>query len=452
MQPPSSLADSISSLSASERAELFAGLTPEQLEELLYDWRVWGRPEQQAPAGQWWLWMIEAGRGFGKTRTGSQFVTQCAYEMPGSRGALVGRTAADVRDTMIEGESGILAVSPPWRRPVYEPSKRRLTWPNGSIATAYSADEPNLLRGPQHHWAWCDEAAAWTYEDAWDQLVFGLRLEYLHTDGRRQHPRSVITTTPKRRKYLRDLKKDAGVVVTKGSTYANAANLSPLFLSRIVKKYEGTTLGRQELHAEELDDVPGALWKHALIETKRVKTAPDLVRVVVAIDPSASSNPDSDEAGIVVAGKGRDGRGYVLDDLSAIMSPDEWARAAVKAYTGRRADRIVAEVNNGGEMVELTIRTVDKNVSYDSIHAKRGKALRAEPVAALYEQGRVSHVGTFAQLEDQMTSWVPGDSDSPDRLDALVYALTDLMLNETVTETRVGNSSTTWGGSMIGGG
>jgi phage terminase large subunit-like protein len=428
MPSPNSLAVSLSSLSAGELAEVLRGLTEADAEELLYDWRLWARPEQLAPASAWWLWMVEAGRGFGKTRSGAQWVIHKAHEMPRSRGALVGRTAADVRDTMIEGESGILACSPPWRRPRYEPSKRRLTWPNGSMATAYSADEPNLLRGPQHHWAWSDETAAWAYEDAWDQLMFGLRLSYMRPDGPSLQPQCVITTTPKRRKFLRALKKDPGVVVTKGSTYANKENLSPVFMAQIVRKYEGTTLGRQELEAEELDDVPGALWKLAPIEAARVKTAPELSRVVVAIDPSASSGPDSDEAGIMVCGRGRDGRGYVLSDLSGTMSPDEWATVAVKAYKDRKADRVIAETNQGGDMVELTLRTVDRSVAYRGIHAKRGKALRAEPVAALYEQGRVSHVGAFPYLEDQLCSWVPGSSDSPDRLDALVYALTELLV------------------------
>jgi predicted phage terminase large subunit-like protein len=414
----------MSSLPAEQRRALLDGFTAEELVALEHDWRVWGRPEQQAPEGDWRVWLLLAGRGFGKTRTGAEWVR--AEVEAGRRGrlALVAPTAADARDVMVEGESGVLAVSPPGFRPLYEPSKRRLTWPNGAQATTYSADEPDRLRGPQHDGAWCDELAAWRYPEAWDMLQFGLRL------GR--DPRAVVTTTPKPVRLVRELVAAPTTVVTKGSTYANLGNLAPAFLDQIVRKYEGTRLGRQELDAEILDDVPGALWTRTLLDGLRVREHPDLVRVVVAIDPAVTSGEKADETGIVVAGKGVDGQGYVLADASCRLSPDGWARRAVEAYRRHQADRIVAEVNNGGEMVELTIRTVDPHISYAAVHASRGKRTRAEPVAALYEQGKVHHAGGFPDLEDQMCTYTPDAYDgSPDRVDALVWALTDLMLEGT---------------------
>lgn len=320
--------------------------------------------------------------------------------------ALVAPTAADARDVMVEGESGILAISPPWCRPVYEPSKRRLTWPNGAIATLYSADKPDRLRGPQHDGAWADEVGSWRYPEAWDNLMFGLRLG--------ADPRCVVTTTPRPVKLIRNLVGDPTTAETRGSTYENRDNLAQAFLNTIVKKYEGTRLGRQELYGELLDDVPGALWQRKVLDDLRREKAPDLARVVVAIDPATTSEEDSNETGIVAAGLGVDGHGYVLDDASLRDSPSAWARAAVRLYYRRQADRIVAEVNNGGDLVETVLRTVDPRVSYKGVHAARGKVIRAEPVAALYEQGRVHHVGLFEDLEDQLCNWVPG-MDSPDR-------------------------------------
>jgi phage terminase large subunit-like protein len=345
---------------------------------------------------------------------------------------------------MVEGEAGILAISPDHERPLYEPSKRRLTWRNGAVATTFSADEPERLRGPQHDAAWCDELGAWRYPEAWDMLMFGMRLG--------ADPRTVVTTTPRPAKLIRDLVRDPTCVVTRGSSYENRANLAGAFLQQIIKKYEGTRLGRQELNAELLDDVPGALWSRALIEAARPPMGfvmPDLVRVVVAIDPAASSGEDADETGIIVAGKDKDSRGYVLADLSGHHTPIEWARIAVAAYKSHGADRIVAEVNNGGEMVEATLRVVDDNVAYTAVHATRGKVVRAEPVAALYEQGRIRHMGAFTALEDQMCEFTPdldrskpkrdstdpsslgkGGRTSPDRADALVWAFTELLVEE----------------------
>ena len=324
---------------------------------------------------------------------------------------------------MVEGESGLLSVGPENERPHYEPSKRRLTWPNGAIATLYSAEDPDQLRGPQHDWAWCDELASWKRPETWDMLLFGLRLG--------DDPRVVITTTPRPTKQIKELIADPTCHVTRGSTYENRANLAPAFFSQIVRRYEGTRLGRQELLAEILDDNPGALWRRADIEGAAVATCPDLKRIVVAVDPAATHTEDSDETGIVVCGIAHNGEGYVLDDMSLKGSPHEWGSQAVAGYTKYKADRLVAEVNNGGDMVEHTVRTVSPNVSYRAVHASRGKVIRAEPIAALYEQGRVHHVGTFPTLEDQLCQWEPGMK-SPDRLDALVWALTDLMLEPAV--------------------
>lgn len=370
-----------------------------------------------------------AGRGFGKTRAGAEFVRTMVKEKKARRIALVGPTALDARSVMVEGESGLLSIGPPYERPRYEPSLHRLTWNNGAVATLFSADEPNRLRGPQHDLAWCDELAAWRYPQAWDMLMFGLRLGH--------DPRVVVTTTPRPIKLLRDLLADPKVVVTRGRTEENARNLAPAFLEQIVRRYQGTRLGRQELDGELLDDMPGALWTHGLIDAARVMQAPDLARIVVAIDPAVSSHEGADETGIIVAGTDKDGHGYVLADASGRYAPAEWARAAIAAYAAHRADRIVAEVNNGGDMVEATLRVVDPSVPYAAVHAARGKVARAEPVAALYEQGRVHHLGALPLLEDQMCAFVsgaPGSFDraaagySPDRVDALVWALSDLLL------------------------
>lgn len=321
---------------------------------------------------------------------------------------------------MVEGESGILAIAPPWFVPKYEPSNRRVVWPNGAIATTFSADEPDRLRGPQHDAAWCDELAAWRYKEAWDNMLLGLRLGV--------DPRVVVTTTPKNTPLYRSVLKRPTTVVTRGTTYENIANLAPGFAEDIITQYEGTRLGRQELYAELLDDAEGALWNRQMLEALRVQEAPQLVRVVVAVDPAVTAGAESSETGIIVAGLGTDWHGYVLDDRTVRASPDGWGRRAVDAYHEWGADRVVAEVNQGGDMVEHVIRTVDATVSYKAVRASRGKQTRAEPISALYEQGRVHHVGYFAHLEDQMCSWEPG-LESPDRMDALVWAITELMLD-----------------------
>lgn len=343
--------------------------------------------------------------------------------------ALVAETAADARDVMVEGESGILAISPPWFQPRYEPSKRRLTWPNGARATTFSADEPKQLRGPQFHKAWCDEPAKWRYSDAWDQLAMGLRLG--------DQPQVVLTTTPRPTPLIKGWVAEAtgerpSFAITRGSTFENRGNLAAPFLDRLVRKYEGTRLGRQELRAEILDDAPGALWKRDRVDADRVAKAPELVRVVVAIDPSVSAESETAETGIVVAGLGTDGHGYLLADASLEQpTPTEWGRQSVTCYHLHRADRVIGEVNNGGDLVEANIRVVDPDVSFKKVHASRGKQTRAEPISSLSEQHRIHHVGSFPMLEDQLCQWEPGVSTwSPNRLDAYVWAFTELMLEE----------------------
>lgn len=396
-------------------------LTEEQCTELLHDWQFLARPDQLPPAGDWRTWFIRTGRGWGKTRTAAEWVRDQVANHGRRRIALVAATAADARDVMVEGESGLLACYPDGERPLYEPSKRRITWPNGAMATTYSADEPERLRGPQHDAAWADELAAWKRaREAWDMLMFGLRLG--------SDPQTVVTTTPKPLSLLREIEESPETVTTTGSTYANAANLAPVFLSKILRRYKGTRLGRQEIEGERLDDMPGALWSRAMIDDARVSVLPPLKRVVVAVDPAVTSGEDSDDTGIIVGGLSYDGHVYVLEDATCHTSPDAWARTVVAAYARHRADRIVGEVNNGGELVEAVLRTVDASIPYTAVHASRGKSVRAEPISALYEQGRVHHVGEFAELEDQLVCWVPDAADSPDRLDALVWMVTELVV------------------------
>lgn len=414
-----SLAVQLSELPPNEYETLLQGMTDQEAAQLLYDWRFWARPNQLPPEGNWRVWLLLAGRGFGKTRTGAEYIIDQVRQGV-KRIALVSPTPADARDVMVQGESGILTISPPWFMPKYEPSKRRLTWENGAMATIYSGAHPEQLRGPQHELAWADELAAWKYpQETWDMLMFGLRLG--------TSPRAVVTTTPKPIPVVKALLKSTTTAITHGSTFDNAHHLAPAFLEQIISKYQGTRLGRQELYAEILDDVPGALWKRGQIEESRVSKYPDLTRVVIGIDPAVTTEEESNETGIIVSGKGIDGRAYILEDVSLQATPDGWARKAVQAYHQYKADRIVAEANNGGDMIEYTLRTIEPTLSYKKVHASRGKQTRAEPIAALYEQGKVHHVGSFPELEDQMCNWAPGE-DSPDRMDALVWALTELML------------------------
>jgi phage terminase large subunit-like protein len=334
--------------------------------------------------------------------------------------ALIGATGADVRDIMLEGESGILKVYPPGKKPVHEPSKRRVTFHNGAVATLFSAEEPDRLRGPEHYWAWCDEAAHWALvQQVWDNLLFGLRLG--------TKPRIVVTTTPKPRPWLKALMKDPSTRMSVASTYDNLVNLSSVYRDIIIPKYEGTRLGRQELNAEVLEDVEGALWNWDMIESLRYTEQPDMDRIVVAVDPAGSKKKKNDETGIVVVGRSGD-HYYVLADRSGHYSPNGWARAVMAAYDEFSADAVVAETNYGGEMVTSNLRAADSFPRIQEVNAKRGKALRAEPVVGLYERKLVHHpFDGLPDLESQMTEWVPyEDTDSPDRVDALVYAVTKL--------------------------
>ena len=411
--------------------------TAAERSNLLTDWRFWGRGKQQAPHGEWSVWIVLAGRGFGKTRTGAEWFTRRMMRGRYGAGAVVGATAADVRDIQVEGESGLLNVGPPAWRPKYEPSKRRLTWPNGAVASTFSGDEPDTLRGPNRGTAWVDELAKYRYaQETWDNLEMVLRTGAA--------PQVCITTTPRPTPLIRSLLVDPDAVVTKGSTAENKGNLSPTFLTRIYRRYEGTRLGRQELEAEILDDAPGSLWKRAQLDALKVRAWPELTRIVVGIDPQGKKSERELAAaqedlaasrratGIVVCGRGVDGRAYVLDDLTIDGLPAEWAGRAVNGYYKWDADRLVAEINHGGDMVRYTIGTVDASVPIRLVTASRGKYIRAEPVAMLYEQGRVSHVGSFPALEDQMTSFTADGligGGSPNNLDALVWSLTDLMLS-----------------------
>ncbi len=432
---PKSNASSLALLTPEQRKKVLASLTPRELRSLTYDWRFWARPEQLAPQGDWHIWLILAGRGAGKTRCGAEWVRECVCgPTPLGRGtygrvALVAETAADARDVMVQGPSGLLSIHPPAFRPKYEASKRRLTWPNGAVAMLYNATEPDQLRGPQQEAAWCDELAKWRYaQETWDMLQFGLRLG--------ERPRQVVTTTPRPIPLIRDFlaHEGRGIAVTRGSTYDNRANLAASFLKTIVKRYEGTRLGRQELNAEILDDVPGALWTRAALDAGRVASAalPKLQRVVVGVDPAAKAPAGGDktsETGIVVAALGEDGRGYVLDDLSCRLSPAGWARKVAAAFDRYSANAVVVEINQGGAMVETVLRAERPGLPLRPVRASHGKTARAEPIAALYEQGRVSHVGALPTLEDQMVLFTPfgieGEG-AADRVDALVWALSDL--------------------------
>lgn len=394
-------------------------------------WIETARPNQLAPNGfpgtreaQWSIWFINAGRSFGKTLAGANWVAIQALTQPETIGAIVAPTASDLRRVCFEGPSGIIQAIPQvclWKGRIDKAYNRNLSelllW-NGSKLLGFSAHEPDRMRGPQYHYAWGDEVAAWRYEDAYDQLNLGLRLG--------KHPRLCLTSTPRPTKLIRQIIADPKTYLVHGSTFENTA-LSQTVLDKWREKYEGTRLGRQELYAEILDDIEGALWTHGLIDRERRKAEnlPDMRRIVIAIDPAVTSGSDSDETGIIVAGLGEDNRYYVLEDESGRYKPDEWANLAVKLYHEHSADRIVAEVNNGGDMVERILRIVDKSVSYRPVRASKGKITRAEPISSLYEQGKVSHVGSLASLEDQMCTYV-GGGNSPDRLDALVWALTDL--------------------------
>ena len=418
----------LASLPPERQREIVQTLSPTDLDELSYSWRFWARDEQLEPEGDWWtIWLLLAGRGFGKTRTGAEWIIDRV-----ARGArrlvLAGPTSNDIREAMIEGESGILACSPPWNYPDYEPSKLRLTWPNGARATLISADEPERFRNKQADTYWCDELAAWPYPDAWDQLQFGFRLRPTGT----LKLRGVVTTTPKPKPLVRALMKRAGqdVAMTRGSTYDNRANLAEEFYRNVVSKYEGTRLGRQELEAELLEDVEGALFGRDMFEWPgmRVDRLPgNIVRSVVAIDPAAKSKETSDETGIVGVAMDSNNEFYVFADASGKYRPLDWGRRSIKVFDDFACDRVIGEENNGGEMVESNLRTIRNDLPYAGVWASQGKRARAEPVSSLYQRKRVHHLGAFPHLEDEMCTWEPlTGMTSPNRLDALVWALSYL--------------------------
>lgn len=396
-------------------------------EVVQYNWQMLARANQLPPQGNWRVWMILAGRGFGKTRTGAETLRQWIQTGLCRRLALVAETEAEARHVMVEGSSGLLSVYPPAERPLYEPSKRQISWPNGAIATCFSAEAYEQLRGPQFDGAWVDELAKFREgEKIWDQLMFSLRV------GR--SPRVIVTTTPRSTPFLKKLMKDPDIVITKGSTFENAKNLAKPFLDSIRRHYEKSWLGRQELYADFIEAKEGTLWTPALLEHAReaFQEGP-LQRLVIAIDPAVSHGAQSDETGMIAAGITSEGIGVVLEDLSLKGQPTLWIQKAIEAYHRLKADRIVAEVNMGGDLVEQLLRSHDSSLSYKAVRATRGKSLRAEPIAALYERGKVWHATYLPKLEEQLCSYVPGVSTkSPDRLDALVWALTDLMLTPAV--------------------
>ena len=424
------IAKHIKSMPLTQRASVIEtiqrGLKDREAARLTYNWSLHARDSQLPPSGDWDTWLILAGRGFGKTRTGAEWVRAQVEDRHATRIALVARTLPEAQSIMIEGESGIINISPHWNQPTYEPSKRKLTWPSGAHALVFSSHEPDQLRGPQFDAAWCDELASWEYaQETWDNLSFALRL------GR--HPRSVVTTTPKPIELIRSLPNSPGVHVTRGSTFDNKDNLAPSFFNGIIDRYDGTRLGQQEIHAELMDEDEDALWKREWIEKARLGSHPPISRIVVAVDPALSTKPTSSETGIVVVGADmRRDHAYVLADESARLTPNSWALRVIHLYDKFGATMIVVEDNAGGQMAESTIQNaVERTLPIKRVRARQGKYIRAEPVASLYEQGRVHHVGRFPALEDQMCTWTAdlGPSHSPDRADALVHAVTQLILN-----------------------
>jgi len=387
------------------------------------------RKEQLPPESDWHTWLYLAGRGAGKTRTAAEWLAWEAIKTPATRWAIVAPTYGDARDTCVEGDSGILGVLHRygavlnWNRSLGE-----LLLTNGSIIKLFSADKPDRLRGPQHHGAWCDELAAFRYSDTWDQLQLGLRLG--------EKPRVIVTTTPRPTPLIRSLagRTDGSVALTRGSTFDNAANLAPSALLEFQARYDGTRLGRQELFGEILEDTEGALWTRGLIDRNRVSKPPSMARIVVSIDPAVTNTKDSDETGILVCGSTSDGHGYVLGDYSFRGSPLDWASKAVSVFDEWKADALLVEVNQGGDMVSAVLKQIRLGLPIREVRAHVGKKLRAEPVAAMYEQGRIHHVGEFAKLEDQMTTWTPEAADSPDRLDAMVQAFSDLLGQRNITD------------------
>ncbi|QPQ56211.1 DNA-packaging protein [Allosphingosinicella flava] len=417
MQSPAQL---LASLSEQDRQAWLSQLSTDQLAALRYNWEFWARPTQLEPEGHWRTWLALAGRGFGKTELGAQWIRK-RVKNGAKLIALVAETQKDLEEVMIPR---ILTVTPAEEAPDVRYKPVRLRWPSGAVAYGYNGTEPDQLRGPEFDTAWVDELAKYSKaRDTWDMLQFTMR---------KGNPRVLVTTTPRPIPIIKEIMAEPGTHLTRGKTMDNADNLAPSFMEKVVSKYAGTRLGRQELDGEIVDDVPGALWTREMLDATRVEKAPQMARVVVAIDPSGTDGDDEGDAiGIVVAGRGIDGRGYVLADRTCKLTPEGWARIAVTAYYEFEGDRIVAEKNFGGAMVKSVIRTADAKVPYKEVTASRGKAVRAEPVSALYEQGRISHVGGFAEMEDEMVLFTNGGymgEKSPNRTDALVWALTEVML------------------------
>jgi len=413
-------------LNLDARARVIEAMTPLECAQLFHDWSFWARPEQAPPAGDWIIWLILAGRGAGKTRAGAEAVRNWVQTYPIVN--LIGATVADVRDTMVRGESGILACCRRDERPRFLAADLRLEWPNGATSWLFSAEEPDRLRGRQHMKLWCDELAAWRKPDAFDQALLGLRLGH--------KPQAIVTTTPRPSKIIKALAADKDTIVTRGSTFDNKAHLARAFFERITARYRGSTIGRQELFAEIVEETPGALWTRALIERQRIQPEAALrefTEIVVAVDPPARSGSKSDECGLIVAARAESGLLYVLADLTSQGdTPGQWGARVGAAYRGFKANRVVAEINNGGDMVAEVLRQSEPNLPVRAVTATRGKFLRAEPIAAAYERGLVFHAGSFGKLEDQLCALTP-DFDrraagfSPDRADALVWALADLL-------------------------
>ena len=433
----SSPAEEWAAKSPEDRRERFAALPRDLRRRLLWNWRWWARPSQLAPIGDWRTWMVMAGRGFGKTRAGAEWVREQVATDPRLRVALVATTLAEARAVMVEGESGLLSIAPPDQRPRYEASLRRLTWANGAQAFLYSAAEADALRGPQHHLAWADEVGKWRDGRAvWDMLAMGLRLGH--------RPRTVVTTTPRATPLVRFLAEGArGVVTTRGRTVDNRSGLAADFLAHMAETYGGTAFGRQELEGELLLAIEGALWSRPLLEQVRVAHAPPREswrRVVVGVDPPAGVGAGHDACGIVVVALVDDGRAFVLADASVEgAAPEGWARAVAEATGAWGADRVVAEANNGGAMVASVLRAAEGTLPVQLVHAAHGKVARAEPVATLYAAGRVFHAGSFPALEDELAGLVlgggyEGPGRSPDRADALVWAVTELLLGRRLAE------------------
>ncbi len=396
-------------------------------EQRRYDWGLNARDNQRPPEGSWRTWMILAGRGFGKTRTGAETLRQWIKEGKSKRIALIGGSLHEVRSVMVEGESGLLNVHPAQERPLYIPSKRLIKWKNGAVAQFFGAEAYEQLRGPQFDCAWIDELAKFRKaEEVWQQLQLCLRLG--------DNPRCILTTTPRPTKLMKELISSPDVVVTKGSTFDNIANLAPTYIDQIRKQFLNTRLGAQELYAEMLTETAGALWQRTMIQYQQppyeeASHRPALERIVIAIDPATTTHDHSDETGIIVAGIDANKQAYVLEDHSGKLSPNDWGRRVVDCYYRLNADRIVVEINKGGDLVENVLKSIDPTIPLKVVRATRGKYTRAEPIAALYEQKRVFHAQPFTLLEQQICDYIPGiTSKSPDRMDALVWALTELLL------------------------